>query len=712
MWSRREFIFSTLSGLSLWANLSQDAVALSRRQRIFSRHSEPNLVVGEYWSPAIAGDFIGVFDGDLCCILDEFGRLVTANILPTALRSRVFPILGRVDNLGSKVFDFQVLPRLAVALVWNQTGGPVDNPIAEQNRRGGASPARLHRRARVHKPINATETGEETAPQEGQFGLTVVNLSSATAPHIVSTISLPDYSELHTFALDRSFICLGGIDANGKDKVSIYRFKDGRKPQLEILSSFRASAPIKDIVMAEKNLLIMHDTPTCKVSLVDLSNVWHPQIVRTVEVPGEDNQLICYGNHFALSQSEESSCAVKIGEVKAFPEALCTTHVDALQSIDSMAMNEQILMVLGNSKDESAVIPFAIDSNHRLSERKKIGLGRQIDSEEMADKLVLGKNNAFVSSGWDGVQVLSVSRSGAWSASARFSVPKLPVAGLVAWSNYLILAGTDLRLYDLSRPEQPKLLNVSILPSTLKEMVLAGSYILCLDKNGVTLRKAEDPQEILANLKISAKQLSFDMQTKKAYLIKDADKRDNDQHQSTQLLQVNVYSNNIEPGKLFNIADEAYCSSAYAGYVLIGSLNGLSLYKPDQDVELICKREFKDLAWREIILRDENIFATAVDHNANGFFLTMSFNGEEINLLESIKIPHDGVSLAVKEKRAFTVGQDINGRNLLATIDLSDPASPKIVSVKSVLESASSVTLTDNLAIVSGRGFEIFSFSS
>ena len=713
MWSRRKFIFSTLTGLGLWANLSAGgALAFSRRLGKSANHNEFTLVVGEYWSPAIAGDFIGVFDGDLCCILDEFGRLVTANILPVALHSRIFPILGRVDNLGTKVLDFKVLPKSAIALVWNQTSGqPVGAdsvPPAGPNRH-----ARLHRPARAHQ-LSKTDKGEETGSQEGQFGLTMISLTQPRAPHIVATIDLPDYSELHTFALDRSFVCLAGVDTSGKNKVSLYKLKEGRKPQLELLASVMPNAAIKNIILADRNLLIVQDTPTRKVSVVDISDIYHPEIVRTVELPGEDSQLVCCGSLFALSQLEESSCVVKIGNVKDFPQAISTSKIKSLRSVDSMAMNEQCLMVLGKSGEEGAVIPFSIDNNHKLSEHGKIKLAGPIDmdSDEMKSKLVLGKNNAFISSGWEGVQVLSTSRKGSWTASARFSVPKLPVAGLVAWSNYLILAGTDLRLYDLTRPEQPKLVNVSKLPTTLKQMIAAGSYILCLDKNGVTLRKAEAPQKILANLKMSAKQLSFDTQTKKAYLIQDAGKQDKDQQQSTKLLQVNVYSDNLETGTVFTVADDAYCSSAHGGYLLVGSLNGLSLYKADQEIEQICKREFQNLAWREIILRDEKIFATAVDHNASGFFLTMSFDGSEISLLETIKIPHDGVALAVKDNQAFTVGQDINGRNLLVAIDLSDLAKPNIISVKPVLESASSVTLTNNLAIVSGRGFEIFSFSS
>ncbi len=239
-------------------------------------------------------------------------------------------------------------------------------------------------------------------------------------------------------------------------------------------------------------------------------------------------------------------------------------------------------------------------------------------------------------------------------------------------------------------------------------MVLAGSYVLCLDQDSLSLRKIENLPEVLAQLPVGAKELSFDASTKKAYLIQTDSEPDKDQHQRTKLLEVNVYTDKIESGKLFSVVSDAYCSSANSGYVLVGNLDGLAIYKPDQDKELVCERQFQNLAWRDIILIDDKIFATAVDREASGFFYTMSFDGQEITIDGVTKMPHDGLALVVKEKYALSIGQNPDGSNLLAVIDLNDLSSPKIVSVQPVLESAGSISSTDGLAIVAGRGFEIF----
>jgi len=272
------------------------------------------------------------------------------------------------------------------------------------------------------------------------------------------------------------------------------------------------------------------------------------------------------------------------------------------------------------------------------------------------------------------------------------------------------MAANDLRLYDLSNPKQPKLVSTLELPATVKNMAAAGSYVLCLDKSGITLRKIDNPKVILATLAINAENLSFDKQNHKAYLIQSASSPGKEKNeQATNLVELNVYNNSIEISKTFPIKEGSYCNSADEGHIVIGNLNGLAIYKPDEESKLVCQRQFKDLAWREIILSQGNIFATAIDHNVNGYFLTMSFDGQDINLLASIKIPHDCVALRISNNSAFVIGQNPEGHSLLTTIDISNMTKPTILSSKPTIESASTITLDKTLAIVAGQGFQVFS---
>jgi len=669
MWSRRKFVFSTLAGLAFLGDDQSSEAFFDGKQKLSLHGCKPVLLVGEYWSPAIACDFVGALAGDVCCIMDEFGRLIIVDILPAALRSHVFPVLGRLDNVGSKVLDLQVMPQSAIALVWNQSN-------SRQNK----------------------------AP-EGQFVLSAINLSRVKAPRLVSKINLPDFSEFHALAVRQSLICLAGIDNKGENCLWLYRLK---RDKLQKLACLMLIAPVENMLLGSNELLLTYDDSANQASLVDLNNLNRPQFVRTVKLGAQDNQIACSGDVFVLAHREGSGSVIKIGSMKNFPKPSSKLHIDALQSIEAMAMNNDNLMVLGNSAEEIAAVPFLIDKNMNLSQGRIVNLNRRINDQDMTGKLALGKSNAFIGFGWDGVQVISETAGNAWTATASYSVPKLPVASQVAWSNYLVLAGSDLRLYDLKRPAQPELVSVTKLPTTLKEMALAGSYVLCLDQDYLSLRKIDNLPQLVAQMSVCAKKISFDASTKKAYLIQDNGKKDKNQHKITKLLEASVYADKIETSKTFSVVSDAYCSSASDGYVLVGNIDGLAIYKPDQDKELICQRQFQDLAWRDMVLSDGKIFATAVDPDASGFFYAMSFDGSEITVLGVTKIPHDGLALAAREKHALTIGQSPEGSNLLTVIDLSNESSPKVASVQPVLESACSIICTDNLAIVSGRGFEIF----
>ncbi len=407
MWSRRKFVFSTLAGLALWTDGQSNAMpAINRQGKQFLHIGKPVLLTGEYWSPAIACDFIGVLTGDICCIVDEFGRLVTANILPSVLHSHIFPVLGRLDDLGSKVYDIQFMPLMALAVV---------------------------------------------GMQSGQLALTAINLTRAKLPSVISRINLPDIGEFHALAARQSLVCVAGTARAGGNSVSFHKLKKGRKWQLEKLSSLALTTSVEYMLLGEKELLIVHDDEDNHVSVVDLSKLDHPRILRTVKLGTEDNQITCNDNIFALASMQESSCVVKTGDIKNFPQANSKAKIDALQSVEAIAMNDDSLMVFGNSGEESAVVPFLIEENEKLHQGRAINLHRRTNDQDMTGKLVLGKSNAFIGFGWDGVQVLSLDKNNVWAATSSYSVPKLPVASQVAWSDYLIIAGADLRLYNLKR---------------------------------------------------------------------------------------------------------------------------------------------------------------------------------------------------------------------------------------------------------------------
>jgi len=560
---------------------------------------------------------------------------------------------------------------MAVAVVWNQTGSRQNNF------------------------------------QEGQFAITVVNLSRLAAPHLVSKLNLPDFSEFHALAASESLACLAGIDNKGENVLFVYKMKGGK---LQKEATVKLIAPVDSMLLGNGKLLLTYDDSNNRVSVVDLSKSGHPRIERTVKLCQSDSRISCSGNNFSLAYATESGCFLEVGLMKNFPKSSSKCRIEDLHSVEAIAMNGSNTMVLSITEQASAVTTFFIDKDLSSLQGAVVNLHRTINDPDMNGKLALGKSNAFISFGWDGIQVLSETSTHSWTPTTNYSVPKLPVASQAAWSNFLVLAGSDLRLYDLKRPAQPALISTTQLPSTLKEMALAGSYILYLDQDNLGLRKIEDLNHLVAQLPVCAKKLSFDSSTKKAYLIQCESKKDKNQEVVTKLFETNIFADKIETGKAFTVINQAYCLSACEGYVLVGGIDGLAVYKPSQDNELVCERKFQDVAWRDIIISNGTIYATALDPEASGFFYTMSFDGNEISVLGVTKIPHDGLALSIKGKRALTIGQSSEGSNLLSVIDLDTLSSPKVTSSAPVLESACSVNCMGDLAVVSGRGFEVYKF--
>ena len=453
----------------------------------------------------------------------------------------------------------------------------------------------------------------------------------------------------------------------------------------------------------------MHETPQATIFAVNI--IASPQLIRTVKLSDEISAVANYDDICAWSAYQDNKSIVSISNLRTFPQSISKAAADGLLSVEALAMNGKYLLILGSTEENSSVVPFSIDKNHMLRQQEPVKLTGAVENNTVPSKIVLGKDAAFISSGWSGMQTLSINRKGMWSTTTCYSLQRLPVAGLATWSNYLLLAGAELQLYDLSQNRHAKLLSATKLESTIKTLVAAGSYVLCLDKSGITLRKIEKPENVLVKLAITAEHLSYDKGNHKAYLLQSSKTKDtkNKKAEANKLVELNVYNNSIQTTKTFSILEESYCSSADEGYVLVGNLDSLAVYKPDQDNELVCKREFKDLAWREIILNKGNIFATAIDQNVNGYFLTMSFDGQAINLLSSTKLPHDGIALTVNEDLAFAVGQNAEGNSLLTTIDISNNNKPKILNTKPALQSASGISTNNNLVLVCGQGFQIFS---
>ena len=245
-------------------------------------------------------------------------------------------------------------------------------------------------------------------------------------------------------------------------------------------------------------------------------------------------------------------------------------------------------------------------------------------------------------------------------------------------------------------------------PSTsVKSVVGAGSYVLCLGKDELTMRKMDRNmlENPIAQLKINASQICFDNAEKeqRCYAIKNSEK-------STKVTRFKVYQDGLVKEASFDVPGSFNRCQARNGELLLAGLNDLVLLsaaEKDSDMATKCSRHFDNLAVRDIALGDNSILMTAIDKDTKGFFLVLSKEAGEAGTKGSIDLPHDGVALAVQGTKAVAVGRTQEGKDVATVVSFSQESAPQVTSTLPVLDGVSSVSLNGQLAILAGRGLEI-----
>jgi hypothetical protein len=335
-------------------------------------------------------------------------------------------------------------------------------------------------------------------------------------------------------------------------------------------------------------------------------------------------------------------------------------------------------------------------------------------------------NFAYVATGWSGVQLLTRAKEGNWSITSSYSIPKLAAAGVAVWKDLVVLAGSDLQLYNVGRPERPIMMNSAAPPQAIKAMVGAGSFVLCLTKDDISLRNMEKLQSVVTTSKLQATQVCFDNSQKKAFAIKFLDK-------TTRVQPVKVFSDKLEQLKSFEVPGIYNRCQASNGQLILGGLNDIVVYgnattgsdtgksstatttdtlvPASGEMTLIGSRHFENLAVRDIAFADQAILVTAIDQNSKGFFLVLARNDKELHVMGSIDLPHDGLALGCQGKRAVAVGRGQDGKDVATIINFDKPGTPQIISTLPAIEGVSSVAIRDQIAVLGGRGLEILALS-
>jgi hypothetical protein len=269
-----------------------------------------------------------------------------------------------------------------------------------------------------------------------------------------------------------------------------------------------------------------------------------------------------------------------------------------------------------------------------------------------------------------------------------------------------VLAGADLKLYNIQQPAHPALSSVSSLTSAVKSVVGAGSYVICLTKDSIILRKMEKLNDTIASVKITGQQLCFDKPQQRAYVLKEGTKKN-----TTSLSKFQVYSNSLSADKVYDIAGVFSRASANGGSILLGGLNDVCLYKLGDTADLVGSRHFENLGVRDVVLLDDFIIISAIDQSSKGFCLILSKDEKDLHVLGSADLPHDGTALAAYNRTAVAVGRSPDGKDLATFIDFKTPSAPKVMTSVPTVEAASAVSMKEQVVIVAGRGMDLLSVS-
>jgi hypothetical protein len=684
MVSRRSFLFGSLSGLVTVCDLKYPLAAAAKKVQRPQTDAGPHSLSREDWAPAIMPDHVGIIDKGYVCFTDDFGRLAIVDLrknLGTGDKSSI-KILGELNGIGNKIIDFAFGNQVAYGLVYREN----DN-------------------------------------QEPVLYLVSVSLSPVSDPVITSQSIINRLTEGSSITFGNDMICIAGVSSSGENIASIYgAAKKGSGGEPNYLASLTMQNPVRRVDLQDRQLVILSSANggNSQIDLVNLSNPTSPNIRSTIPFNG-DYRVMARFKDTLLVAGTESGAAGKGGcEAKAIflagnnqsAASLPIADLTSVVSAASSAKGDQFVL-LGDSAGERAVVLLACDKGRSLSKTQVLKLPSAKGEGSTKGSVVMKDNTIYVAAGWSGVTTIAKAKTGL-TLGSTYSIPRLSAAGVACWGDLVVLAGAQLQLYSIARPERPSLINWADPDAAIKTLVGAGSFILCLSKEEITLRKMNKLRDTAATVKVQASQLCFDNSQKTAFAIKIMEK-------TTRVAKIKVYADKLEMDKPFELPGVFNRCQASNGLLLLSGLNEVALYRTaggastNSAPELIGTHQFDNLAIRDLAMTDTAIVATAIDPNSQGFFIVLAKEAKDLHLLGSINLPSDGLALAASGSKAIAVGRNLEGKDVASIISFANKINPQIQTTMSVIEGVSSVTIKDQLAgetkgqlaVLAGRGLEI-----
>lgn len=670
MLSRRSFLaraFGSLILLELNECLPAHAVPKLKKKPKQITITGPHSLSKEAWPPAIVPDYVDLDKKGYLCFSDQFGRFSIVDLRKAGSAKNPPRVLAELTGIGKRVVALKIGKQqsYAYALMKEPAEGP-----------------------------------------EAKFYIVAIDLMKPESPSVVSKTVLDKHDEADLLVADKDVLFVSGRSRTGEHLVAIYSAPGKRGREANYISSISTKLPVVAMDYSKRELILVQDNGmNTQLGCYNMSQMSSPQQTHSLDVKGCYSQMTRLGDTLILAgASDQSGGQLQATTIamKPAPHAVSTLPIDEQEKIlSTTAQKGEYLALTKSDKGKLVLTTLAVDKLNNLTKSQSVEIPvAKASSVEKASMVVNGKE-MYIASGWSGVQVLN-NTAGQWSIAYNYKIPRLAAAGIATWGTQVVLVGAELMLYDIADPEHPRLVTSSPLSTSVRSMVGAGSFILCLEKEAVTLRKMAQLDKMVASAKVPEKcrTLTFDKSQHKAYVADAMGKL-------TRLYPIKVFSDSLEAQKSIDLPGNFTAIESVNGLMLGADIHEVALFSVDAQVKEIGRRKFDNLAIRDICIAEDNLLATAVDQNSRGFLIVMTKAEGELKLEGTIDLPHNGTALSATATRAVAVGQDASGKDLVSVVDISSPQNPSVKATFGGLEAASSVVVQSKIALVAGRGLEI-----
>lgn len=662
--SRRSFV---LGGLAASLQIILPSSSWAKRKKLLDIVGQgPHLLAREDWPPAILISHMEFLDKGICCLVDQSGKLMLA-AFDRGQGTGALHVLSELAGLGQEIIDCKIWRSKAYLLV------------------AGA------------------------AEDQEQPEIITVDLQHASAPYIVSRTKLEKWTDANCLTAKDGMICAAGVNNAGEQTISIFSDMKNRQDTLTLLSQYATETPVYKMELANKHLLIVDAMKNSQLQCVSLSNPGSPQLQKLLPLNGDCQTMAAEGNivvvcgYFAMSEEKDNNIAVKSIALQPTLHLVSQLPLDQLTSSSKIAATKERFIIVGDNADGPTIVSLKFDKLGVLSQDRESLPPRIKGPSGQSLCLAVKEKTAYVAHNGSDLAILQFGTAG-WTIKDEYAIAKYSASSIASWQGNVVLAAGDLKLYDITQPRKPALVSTVDLYGTTKTIVGAGSFVLCLHKDSLALRKIETLNDIVASLKISGQDACFDQVQQKAYILAN-------NHDKTALTKIQVYSNNliVEAAQDLPLNYSQVC--AYDGYLLLKGLNDLAFYRMNTEPELLGARRFTDLALRSIAMTKDNLFVSGVDHELKSSLLILAKDDRTLKTVGTVDLPNDGTAIAVSKRYIVVVGKSSDGKDLVSIIDYDKVDAPSMVASLPTVKDASAARIHDEIVIIGGRGLELLSLS-